>query len=75
MRVYRSGVAQVLDYIICDCCSKCCKSNEMADNEYATLSAEWGYWSDSDGQNYEIHLCEHCFYDVLGHIKAKSIKK
>ena len=75
MRVYRSGVAQVLDYIICDCCSKCCKSNEMADNEYATLSAEWGYWSDSYGQSYEIHLCEHCFYDVLGHIKAKSIKK
>jgi hypothetical protein len=43
-------------------------------SEYATLYADWGYWSDSDGQSYELHLCEKCFYDVLGHIKVKSLK-
>jgi len=73
MRVYRSGVSEVLDYIVCDCCSRCCKSNEMANNEYATLFAEWGYWSDSDGHSYEVHLCEKCFYDTLAYIKSKQV--
>jgi hypothetical protein len=70
---YKEAITKVIDYIICDSCKKSCKSNIAEDSEYATLSASWGYWSDSDGQNYELHLCEHCFYDVLGHIKAIRI--
>jgi hypothetical protein len=69
---YKEAITKVLDYVVCDSCEKSCKPNMAEDSEYSTLSANWGYWSDSDGQNYEIHLCEQCFYDVLGHIKAKK---
>jgi hypothetical protein len=71
---YKERITKVIDYIICDSCKKNCKSSIAEDSEYATLRANWGYWSDSDGRNYELHLCEHCFYDVLGHIKAGAPK-
>ena len=69
---HKKAITKVIDYVICDSCGQNCKGNSNYESEYATLRANWGYWSDSDGQNYELHLCEHCFYDVLGHIKAKK---
>ena len=70
---HKKAITKVIDYVICDSCGQNCKGNSNYESEYATLRANWGYWSDSDGQNYELHLCEHCFYDVLGHIKAGAI--
>lgn len=64
--------------IKCDVCGKSCKK---ADNrffdyretqyEFATLDADWGYYSDSDGKSYNIDLCEDCFYDTLAHLKLR----
>ena len=71
---YKEAITKVIDYIICDSCGENCKQKMSEYSEYATLYADWGYWSDSDGQSYKLHLCEKCFYDVLGHIKAGNIK-
>ena len=67
---------KVIDSIICDACGENCKAKmaDVDDYEYATLSADWGYWSDSDGQSYRVHLCEECFYDILGHVKTKRLR-
>lgn len=56
--------------IQCDCCGKSCKKIPKT-FEFATLNASWGYYSDSDGKNYKIELCEDCFYDTIAHLKAR----
>ena len=69
---------EVLVDVQCDVCGKSCKK---ADNhffnyreteyEFATLDADWGYYSDSDGKSWRIDLCEDCFYDTLAHLKLR----
>lgn len=29
------------------------------------LTAHWGYGSKHDGERYEVHLCEECFFTTL----------
>ena len=53
--------------IRCDGCGKSTKKEQAF--EHATISASWGYESKHDGEHYELHLCELCFYSVLGNIK------
>ena len=63
--------------IKCDVCGKSCKTENNffdyseTEYEFATLDADWGYYSDSDGKSYNIDLCEDCFYDTLAHLKLR----
>lgn len=64
--------------IQCDVCGKSCKKTQNrffdyheTEYEFATLGADWGYYSDSDGKSYNIDLCEDCFYDTLAHLKLR----
>lgn len=64
--------------IKCDVCGKSCKKTENrffdyseTEYEFATIDADWGYYSDSDGKSYNIDLCENCFYDTLAHLKLR----
>ena len=59
---------EVLGYT-CDICNKPCFKEDgqnCADSsEYATLWAEWGYWSDGkDLTLHECHMCEACYEKV-----------
>lgn len=72
MKTYKKKTVKVTDKILCDCCGKDCTITEpVGDYEYAELSATWGYFSEQDGIQYDIHLCESCFNEVLGFIKNK----
>lgn len=59
----------------CDVCGKSCYRSEFEDrmhsDEYATLSATWGYWSDKDLTWHECHMCEFCFDKVKSFIETE----
>ncbi len=60
----------------CDICNNPCFKEEghlHADSsEYATLRAEWGYWSDNkDLTIHECHMCEACYDKVRGFIERE----
>lgn len=59
----------------CDICKKSCQTNPQYSceysHEYATLSANWGYWSkDKDLTRDECHICETCFAKVKAFIES-----
>lgn len=72
MKTYKKKTVKVTDHIYCDSCGKDCTITEPThEHEYAILSATWGYFSNQDGTQYDIELCENCFNEVLELIKKK----
>lgn len=54
---------EIIVDIICDGCHKSCVTKETLpffSAEYATLKANWGYFSNSDGEKLEKQFCESC---------------
>lgn len=37
------------------------------------LSAHWGYGSQHDGERYEVHLCENCFFRTLAGLRRERM--
>jgi hypothetical protein len=70
MKTYKTVSKKVEDQVICDVCGKVC-TNDYYVSEYATVEALWGYSSSSDGQKFDIQLCENCFGDMLGWMTQK----
>ncbi|WP_412177675.1 hypothetical protein [Pseudomonas frederiksbergensis] len=52
-------------------CDLCEQSTRLASGnlQYGTLAAHWGYGSAHDGERYEVHLCEGCFFTTLAHLR------
>jgi len=76
MKTYKKKLTNVIDKILCDCCGQSC-TKEIAtikpsfDHEYATIEATWGYFSNQDGLQYDIQICENCFNEVVTLLKNK----
>jgi len=72
MREYKKTMRKTLINVTCDVCKRSCLTHKIVDAqdeermfEFATLSANWGYFSESkDGEKHVCHLCEKC-YDVV----------
>lgn len=62
-------VESVID-VKCDVCGTSTRIEEGG-YQFATLQAHWGYGTLHDGERYEIHLCEHCFFQALANIKEQ----
>jgi len=43
----------------------------IAPPQFGELRAEWGYGSRHDGERYEVHLCEGCFFSALATLKEE----
>lgn len=72
MKTYKKKLTKTIDKIICDTCGKDCTIIEPAhEHEYAELSATWGYFSNQDGIQYDIQLCETCFGEVIEFLNKK----
>lgn len=60
---------------ICDVCRNPCfkeaGEQRLLSTEYATLSAEWGFWSNDDCTYHECHLCESCYERVRQFIEKE----
>ena len=50
--------------IVCDVCQLTTRL-PSGGLQFATLRADWGYGSKHDGERYEIHLCEGCFFQAV----------
>lgn len=61
-------IVQVVD-VRCDVCGDSTTTSSPK-REYGTLHAHWGYGSaQHDGEQYEIHLCEDCFFETLANLR------
>ncbi len=69
MKTFKEAVGKKLDKIFCDVCGSNCMKEDAHDNEYATLSATWGYDSNKDLTRHDIDLCESCFDKTVQFLK------
>ena len=72
MRIIKREKAEieVLKDITCDCCGKSCKQVNSPDYEFAQIKADWGYYSQRDGDKWECDLCESCAIRVREFIES-----
>jgi len=68
MTILGVKAVEVVSDVICDIC---CGSTytEGGGLEYGELRASWGYGSSHDGERYEVHLCQRCFFQALANLK------
>ena len=65
MDIKEVRLTEVISDVLCDICDQSTKL------EFATLSADWGYFSQSDGERYKLQLCEKCFFNTLDILKKQ----
>ena len=48
--------------VICDICRKSCmiQPDDYWSAEYIELEANWGYYTQSDGEHWKAHVCYDC---------------
>ncbi len=68
MRHTTTQSTETVSDITCDVCGRS-TSVEGFGCQYGTLQAHWGYGSKHDGERYEVHLCESCFFGTLGMLR------
>jgi hypothetical protein len=56
--------------VTCDVC-QCSTRLDNGGLQYGTLQAYWGYGATHDGEHYELHLCEGCFFQTIAFIKQE----
>jgi len=56
-------------------CDVCCQSTRVEGHgfQFGTLQAHWGYGSKHDGERYEVHLCEACFFRALSGLRRERM--
>ena len=59
-----NNLEQTID-VLCDVCKESTQLN------HAVLSANWGSGSKHDGEQYELHLCEACFFATVATLKRE----
>ena len=65
----RVEVEAVTD-VVCDIC-RCSTRTNIGAHQFGTLQAHWGYGTAHDGERYELHLCEDCFFQTLAYLKQE----
>jgi hypothetical protein len=66
MKVNLEGVPDV----ICDVCRRS-TSLDTGVQQFGSLQALWGPGSVHEGERYEVHLCEFCFFQALANLKQE----
>lgn len=62
--------------VTCDSCGSVCVKGLCAPiGEFAEFNAHWGYDSKHDGQKYNLHICENCFFDLIKNFKNKPFEE
>ena len=60
MKTFKEVVGKKLDEVLCDICGKSCK--KTCDNEFASLTATWGYDSKKDLLRHNKYV-HHSFFE------------
>lgn len=62
MKIMTKKTIDVVGDVQCDVCNENCTPAEGYDPLFGLMRAQWGYGSHHDGETYEVHLCESCFF-------------
>lgn len=56
-------------------CDACCQSTSIEGygQQFGVLQACWNYGSKHDGERYEVHLCEPCFFRTLAMLRRERM--
>lgn len=54
----------------CDLC-QCSTRLVTGGLQFATLQAHWGFGTKHDGECFELHLCENCFFVKVAYLKQE----
>lgn len=77
MRKYSDDNQKNLETLVCNCCGKSLKlCNGMATEGVCHIDITWGYFSDMDGENHSLDLCEECYIKWINNFKVPvSVKE
>ena len=64
MKITATEQTESISDVLCDVCGDSTRV-EGYGLQFGTLRASWGYGSVRDGERYEVHLCEACFFRTL----------
>lgn len=65
MRTYLCEKENKLASVFCNCCKKeLLVENGILKEECITVSHDFGYFSDRDGESQEFDLCEECYAKI-----------
>ena len=70
MKIVGKVETEAVTDVICDVCRLTSRS-ASGGLQFATLQAHWGYGATHDGERYEIHLCEGCFFQTVANLKQQ----
>lgn len=62
--------AETVVDVLCDVCGRSTRVQGYG-LQFGTLQARWGYGAQHDGERYEVHLCEGCFFATLSHLRRE----
>jgi len=64
MKIIERVEIEAVTDVKCDVCRRSTRS-EIDGLQFATLQAHWGFGTKHDGERYELHLCENCFFGTM----------
>lgn len=71
MKVTSKQLVDVVTDVLCDVCGKSTSLSDQHSPQFGMLQADWGYGSSHDGESYQVHLCEGCFFTTLAYLKEQ----
>ena len=69
MKITGRAEVETVTNVLCDVC--CCSTRLDGGNQFGTLQAHWDHGTAHDGERYELHLCEECFFRTLAYFKQE----
>ena len=72
MKVTEEKMVTVTIDVLCDVCSSS-TTPPGGSAQYGMLTTHWGYGSKHDGERYEVHLCEQCFFSTLSTLRRQRM--
>lgn len=70
MKITRKVEIESVIDVVCDVCQLSTRVTSGG-LQFATLQAHWGYGTKHDGERYELHLCEGCFFQAVANLKQE----
>lgn len=70
MKITEKVESETVTDVVCDVCL-CSTQVKYGGLEFATIQAQWGYGTKHDGERYELHLCEDCFFLTIANLKQE----
>ncbi|WP_397380005.1 hypothetical protein [Pseudomonas sp.] len=72
MRITATEQTESVSDVLCDVCGDSTRVEEYG-SQFGTLRASWGDGSAHDGERYEVHLCEPCFFRTLSGLRRERM--